>query len=511
MRTPGVVDTVPVTSRSSALRRRATGPLLLIVLALTATMLAAPAEAKTRLGQVTGLKRQADHSSDQDWASRSRRMTWKRVKGASRYDVQVSRSSSFRARGTTTERVKGTRAWARHLAAGVTYKVRVRAVRSRAKGPWSRTATVTFDAGRNLGGIRVSTSSVTGGVRLGWNAVDYATRYEVLSGTDASDLDRKQTLGGGVRSLVLRGSASAGTSQPYGNPTYARVYGRSAKKYRASPVLAALPAPARPDTARRTVAGVGTYNVAWSAGDWSERSERIGKQIRAQVGAGSGLGVVLLQEATASAAAAVVRQLPGWKAFGTYASGNSVIYDGTRYTGPSGELPKDATAATGGTLPVVGTVPATWARLTDRRTGGRAVVVSAHLRSSDSVSGRRASASSLLQELRSAGLDDGATPLVVAGDLIDDSRAGTAQRAFVQNGFYDAAAAGPSLSNRGYHTFNGWKKQTASRYGFGVRSDYLLIKSSPGSRSYRNAPWRSNGKPPSDHNLVWAELGLTTK
>lgn len=450
------------------------------------------------LDRVRGLVRRTG-TDNQVWASRSRAMSWTRLAGATGYDVQVSKYSDFRAAGTTTERVKGTSAWARHLAKGVTYKVRVRGVSSAGTGPWAYTQTVSFDDARSLGAMSLSLTPVADGVRASWNAVDYATVYELYSGsTWAEALARApKRLGAGTRSVVVAGSDADRNRTPYGNPIRVRVQGKGVGGGLRTVQKAALPTPVRPDHAVVNVAKVGSFNVCQTGtncgSDWSSRDDRVKQQV-------DDLDAVGLQEILPSSLGA----LEG-STHDSYGQGqNAVLWRTARFS-----------LVDQGALSLTGGMNAVWVRLQDKQvSGGTTVIVSTHLNETKAEPG--SSVREIVTKLAATSdkngkrLDDGVTPVVLTGDLVADA----GHTAAIKAGFYDGAAAGTSIANRQYSTVNKFAttpQQPADSVGFGPRADHVLVKNSPGSDGYRHEAWLRSGRPSSDHNLVWATVGVTKR
>src|ERR1700712_4628517 len=114
----------------SMLSRLARGLLLLTPLAMVIGLTAAPSEAATRVGRVSGV-----HAFAPNWTAATLKLRWHAVKGASRYQVRMATDVRHlvAARGFVTKRT----IVAPRVKRSTRYLVQVRAIRHRKKGAWS--------------------------------------------------------------------------------------------------------------------------------------------------------------------------------------------------------------------------------------------------------------------------------------------------------------------------------------------------------------------------------------
>lgn len=375
-------------------------------------------------------------------------------------------------------------------------------------------------------------TGVTGGVRFSWGTAKHATRYRVhwapaaynqWPGSASWYVDR--TTGGWVstsrRSSVWKAPTNAATDRtmtalPFGNPVFGQVQANNARAKRGGTNTSTwvMAFPQKPAPAPGPTFRMGTYNILGSGADFGGRVRYLANNI-----ADHHLDVVALQEIRKGNLSRLLAELGSpW----TYAKNSTdelaVVFRADRFeqVGAGGSFPV-ARAARGAAL----TTP--WVRLRPTGGGPEFVVVPAHFvptavsdGSHQAVNNKQTgdSARDLIAKLASAGLRG--VPTIVAGDFTSNHThfgdLTPAQPTFVRvGGFWDALSA-HSKSGVAYGTVNKQASQTRANSGLGGRPDAIFLRgfSNGGSTSWVNvANWSGGyGKPPSDHNLVYADVVL---
>ena len=208
--------------------------------------------------------------------------------------------------------------------------------------------------------------------------------------------------------------------------------------------------------------------------------------------------------------------------------GARILYDASRYslvspcpeTAPDGNYSGSCTIA----MPLRTSDSATirrraaYAVLSDRATGKRFLVVSAHLDARHSTNTatehsyealRASQAKAVLARVNQ--LNTGRLPVVVAGDLNtwQNNKAGYgAHDALVAGGYFDTAAALTQINVR-YTTMNAFARTIlASASGWGARLDVITVKGVTGAARFENVMKVTDTNWPSDHNMVVADIRL---
>jgi hypothetical protein len=377
-------------------------------------------------------------------------------------------------------------------------------------------------------------TGVAGGVRFSWPAAKHATRYRVhwapaaynqWPGSAGWYVDR--TKAGWVsqarRSSVRKVPSNPATDRtmtalPFGNPVFGQVQANNARaKHGTNTSSWVMAFPQKPAPAPGPTFRMGTYNILGSGADFDGRVPYLAKNI-----ADHRLDVVALQEIRKGNLATVLNQLSSrtqqpWGAAATSTDELAVVFRADRFEQVGGSTFAVARAARGGSLKTP------WVRLRPLAGGAQFVVVPAHFVPSAPSDGSHQAANNretgesardLIADLASAGLRG--VPTIVAGDFTSNhTRFGDltpAQPTFVRvGGFWDALSA-RSKKGYAYGTVNKrvWQKRANS--GLGGRPDAIFLRgfSNGGSTYWENVfNWYGGyGKPPSDHNLVYADVVL---
>jgi hypothetical protein len=479
----------------------------LLVIAMTTLLLCTGMQltAEAGVGRVSGV-----HVGAQNRCAGTMRVKWHRVAGAT-YQVRWASAKSglgaaqpiaVSRRSTTVGPLSGGKAF-----------IQVRAVRHGKAGTWSKVEKERFGAARFGQPCALSGHGVSNGVQFTWNPTSGATRYRVRW---AAAPFGKWPDGASYVSGWLPGSARSSTfgvsatpqagdhmlGVAYANPVWGQLEARNSNgtvRHSAGfvPVFPAAPDPGPGDPVR-----IGSYNVMTAPA--GTRTQAIAANISQH-----GLGVVALQESSATTAAAIVAALGGDWTYVSYTNtpqqilyrSGSYVYDGEKNTIAVHNY------ATGGTI----NTP--WVRLRSVRGARSFYVVSAHFQDNPNsgVMDRKAQTGQEAQTIVDAMAGKG--PVIVAGDLhylrepfgdVPGYLEGPVK--FVRSGYYDAMAA-LSKTNINYPTFNGGARQEPSQTGVSPRADYILLKGFRGSAAYVNvANWSYGGLIPSDHNLVYADV-----
>lgn len=461
----------------------------------------------------------------QDWCAAKLRVTWDAVRGATYQVRSASSKAGLRAARPVTARRP--RAAVGPLSLSGTSYLQVRAVKSGRAGKWSPVREARF-ARNPLDKPVLSGSGVAGGSRFTWPCTLNATRYRLHWAAAPHGewaIGSSTWMSQGARTSTYRVPTTPQSGDrmlpvAYANPVWGRLeagnaYGGTRLSVGWTPVFPAPPSPGTGDALR-----IGTYNIMAPSGPGS-RVDAIAANISQH-----GLAVVALQEASASAAAAVVSALgrlgASWAAADSGdASGQQILYRTDRYR-------VDAHGTFLVRNPKSGTPLVTpWARLEPLSSaspghGRNLFVVSVHFtldRDKSALNQKRDNGLSAQDVMNGvAAANQAGDPVVVAGDLFnvrepfgDVAGYVEAQPTFVRGGYYDAMAA-LRKTNIQFNTFNGGDGATTQRQapaGSGVssRTDYLMLKGFRSSRAYVNvANWSWGGITPSDHNLVYADL-----
>jgi endonuclease/exonuclease/phosphatase family metal-dependent hydrolase len=366
-----------------------------------------------------------------------------------------------------------------------------------------------------------------------------------------------------LRSVTLSAEqvAAAGAPVASGNMLYYRVFAlnqsANGQKVRAYPDLrAVLPQPVTPGTSD-TALRVATFNVrtARATGDarkWLTRAPDVAEEIlsrepgvvalqelgpgRADGKTGSLKGrarqTTSLETALAKAGGSrykLVRSTPYWAPRTKHdTQGTRILYDTNRF-----RLSSDCPEKTGKSnysdsctivLPVRAQDSlklrriAAYARFTDKKTGKRFYVVTAHLdqRHSSNASAelsydtlRGQQAKKIADAMDEINTDD--LPVVIGGDFNSwqNNRIGNApNETLVNRGYYDTASA-PFRINLDYPTVNQFSKTLApNSLGVGVRLDVIMVKGGLGAEQTENVTKPVDAERPSDHSLVVSDIVL---
>jgi hypothetical protein len=458
------------------------------------------------------------HAGAQNRCAGTVRVKWHAVKGAT-YQVRWASARSRLGAATPLAARRHAASIGPVPVSGATY-VQVRAVRHGKAGAWSKTEKVRFGSSRFGQPCALSGHGVPGGVEFTWGATPGATRYRVRwAAAPFGKWPDGATYVSGWLPGTARSSVFAVSQTPqagdhmlgvaYANPVWGQLEARNAKgtvRHSAgyTPVFPAVPDPG-PGTPLR----IGTYNVETAPA--GARAHAIAVNISTH-----GLGVVALQEANATTADAVVRELGGdWTYVAYPNTPQQILYRSGSYVYDKAQ----------GTIPVHNyatgaTINTPWVRLKPARASSAEqsfYVVSAHFQENPNSSAMdKKQQTGLEAQAVMAGINAANTsgsPVIVAGDMhylrepfSDVGGYVEAPPTFVRGGYYDAMAA-LSKVNVGYATFNGGQRQDPSQTGVSPRADYIMLKGFRGSNAYVNvANWSLGGSIPSDHNLVYADV-----
>jgi hypothetical protein len=378
-------------------------------------------------------------------------------------------------------------------------------------------------------------TGVAGGVRFSWSTSKHATRYRVHWAPAAFNQWPKsagwyvdRTTGGWVskyrRSSVRKVPTNPATDRtmtalPFGNPLFGQVQANNSRARRGATNTSTwvMAFPQKPAPAAGPTFRMGTYNILGSGPNFDARVPYLTKNI-----ADHRLDVVSLQEIRKGNLGKVLSQLSSrtqrtWRAATTSTDELAVVYRADRFEQVGTGTFTVARAARGTALKTP------WVRLRPLAGGAQFIVVPAHFAPSapsdgshQAVNNRQTgeSARDLIAKLAAAGLRG--VPTIVAGDFTSNhTRFGDltpAQPTFVRvGGFWDALSA-RAKSGVAYGTVNKQAAQKRANSGLGGRPDAIFLRgfSNGGSTSWVNvANWYGGyGKPPSDHNLVYADVVL---
>jgi len=413
--------------------------------------------------------------------------------------------------------------------------------------------------------------SVPGGVNVTWPAARYATKYRVRFGPAPwnawlSATHNTRWLSAKTRSKVIRVSTdyvhdSTMMAVPYGNAVFVQVQATNPKMkghVRKSRWIHAFPG--APTPAAGAPVRFGTYNVRLGGAAqnqqggiaWSRRYPVIADNL-----ARNHLDVVALQEIFADRVGGdpatqtfgvddIVRALTArtgdkWEYAGVKADEGRIAYDSTKFAvlasghvyvtnfikGGKTTLPYAVLA------PLVGDVPnrAQAFLVTSIHFVPSAPADGKHLAAVNKQTGQNARELLVqLADVKAALAGNDATadlanaPQIVAGDFtsgnLNYGDTGAPQPTLVRSGFYNAMAA-TVKSGVQWPTVN--KLQYPERIassGVGTTADTILMRGITGARYYRNvANFRGSSAegtevlptPPSDHNLVFADIQIPTR
>lgn len=487
---------------------------LLTLLVVTAIQVTADASG---VGRVSGVAVKAQNA-----CASTMRLKWKAISGAT-YEVRWA--SAKRALGSATPL-----GVSRHVAnvgplgAGTSY-FQVRAVRQGHAGAWSAVRASRFGKQR-LGRPVLSGHGVPGGAQFTWTCGAGASRFRVAwSAAPFGKWPETRSYVSGWLPKSARSSTFAVPAVPqpgdhmlavaYANPVFGQL---DAAKPRggvrhSTGWVPVFPTPADPGTGDPI--RIGTYNVLGGP-TGGPRIHAIAANISEH-----GLGMVALQEASSTTAAATVAALGGDWNYVRYANApQQILYRASSYV-LTGQGTFNVSNPDQPSVPVV----TPWARFlpANHTTRNQPVyVVSAHVtqNAARSAMDKKHDAGVVAQELMGGinAANAGGSPVIIAGDLQycrepynDVPGYVEAPPTLVRGGYYDAMAA-VSKTNVAYQTFNGGNgstapRQVAAQSGVAGRSDYLMLRGFRSSNSYVNvANWSDNGVVPSDHNLVYADV-----
>jgi hypothetical protein len=378
----------------------------------------------------------------------------------------------------------------------------------------------------------VHTHTLTGAVRFTWSTSKHATRYRVHWAPAAYDQWPKslawfvdRTTGGWVskyrRSSVKKVPTNAATDRtmtamPYGNPLFGQVQANNARARRGATNKSrwVMGFPGVPGPGSGTKFRMGTYNILGSGANFDGRVAYIAKNI-----ADHHLDVVALEEVRKNNLARLLARLGSpWTFAHNSTDELAVIYRSDRLV----------ESGTGSTFPVAEAAKGSplktpWVPLAPAGGGTRFVVVPAHFATTLSSDGSNQaknnaqtgrSARSLIAQLSAAGL--AGIPTIVAGDFTSNhTRFGDitpAQPTFVRvGGFWDALTA-QSKFGVAFGTVNKLAHQKRANSGLGGRPDAIFLRGFHygGTTSWVNVyNWTGGASlPPSDHNLLYADVVL---
>lgn len=385
---------------------------------------------------------------------------------------------------------------------------------------------------------------VAGGVRYTWGTSTHATRYRVQWAPAAFDQWPGAAtfiggwLSGATRSATHRVPTNPVTDKtmtalPYGNPVFGQVQANNAHLKRGGTNRSSwvigfplAPTPGAGDPVR-----MGSYNILGrqivnGRATFPARVPYLAKNI-----ADHGLTVVSLQEVGKGNLGSLIRALEG----DTHASWSSAKLPDSDTTELNVIYRTDSfTETDAGTFtidnyrknaPMVNP----WVRL--RPAPGSAwtrefYVVPAHFVPSGASDGTNQAANNRdtganAREVISAvgpgnpNNIDSTLPIIIAGDYTSNSNnfgdTHPAQPTFVRAGFWDAMAA-PTKANVAFGTVNKQAHEQRANSGLGGRADAIFLRGFNGNGSVRYvnvANWYGGGpKPPSDHNLIYADLRI---
>ncbi|MDM7832541.1 endonuclease/exonuclease/phosphatase family protein [Cellulomonas edaphi] len=497
---------------------------------------------------------------------------WTAVKGAKKYTVQVSRSSSFPSGKTRTLSASSSQLTVKSLTLRVRYWVRVKA----ATGRWSakHDATPNTNSPRYKDSVKV-TAAGQNKVKVSWPRYVAGTSLRVAASwsndnvytsgkTTISSVNTNKAWVTSVpitRTSVVLTVPSAWRSLAGSRgtePVFVHLYARNGSRTAHSVTAFGYPSPPPLTGSSADNVTFATWNIASSTAtadipgrSWDQRKRAVKNGILH-----AGASVLAVQEAASSVSSGQQYQELTRMLGSTYRSAvatsalpvTSAEIDAMKRKGTGGisrsdhilYKPADVTRLAAGlqsTFAVSGGVRwdsskydrhFTWALLQSRATKQKFYVVSTHLEKGNSATlqGMRKAAMKGIREFlatksRVAGLGD--VPLVVMGDLNSDSRwPNGPQEDMVQAGYASATQA-VSTVQRANTTSNSHNASVDNgyptrpyRYAYtGTRIDYIFVKNGGGvGRFVNQMVLTSSGAfderyRGSDHNLQWARIRIS--
>ena len=486
---------------------------------------------------------------------------WAPVKRATRYTVQVSRSSSFRGKSLRSTTTRSTEVVVRGLARNATHYVRVRATKPTTSA-WSATRkarTTTASAGRQRA---TASPAGTHKVKVSWPRIARGTSVTIIGSYTNVNMGSRAT------SFTIRNIPVTRTSHVVtipesfrsrvgsasGNPVFIRVIVHNGVRSNIAPMVISWATPAPVTGPASNGVSFATYNVAHpeatqhlSGQSWMDRRGRVARTIRY-----AKADVVGVQEATGTRSGTPdgVRH---------YADVAGLVHaDGYRLTLSQDAI--DSTPANGGTkgahllvqtsrvevldaglvslraqaerfAPKVAWTSKdrffSWALLRSKATGAQFYAVSVHLEQGTAASTQKmrlAATAGLVgymaAEQKSA--NKAGLPLVILGDLNSHVEwyPNGPQTSLVAQGFTSAASSKArsgviwsSFNHREGDGFHGFRPAPFKNTFVGQRIDHIFVRGAAGVRSYTNQAVLRKGLFDtsylgSDHNLQHAVVQI---
>jgi endonuclease/exonuclease/phosphatase family metal-dependent hydrolase len=509
---------------------------------------ASGAEAAAKPAQVSGLV-----AGEQQWAAKSVRASWSKATGATSYTAKWSTDSHFT--GATYGNTTSTSIAIPTARPGIAYYVVVAGRNAAGLGAWSKPLTVKLTPRSVATFGSVTATPVSGGVRVTFAAVPYASDYRVRWSAGPNENrtpDRWQdhyspwfTAFSPNKSFSYTVPASDAdlTSVAYANPIFVRVQARNTYYdgtfIRKSAQAFAWPVPVAPDPAGAAV-HVASYNVLCSTCEpsggkpWSQRGPAIASLVNSV-----NPDILTVMEANGPSGGSqstqayidLERRFTRLRLVDSSTVPSSLTEPGTRiYYDPalfsisrSGRLPgvKDYRTYPESAAPDT-QIP--WAELVRRDDPNKhVIVVAAHygVPSASYSAGKKtmlgknsAQVLTALDRVDTLTSTGSRVPVVFAGDLNDhrypEDQTDGAQATLVRGGFYDSSASqrrvGTAKST--YNSYLPPSRQVDDANLDGLRIDYILTRGFQGSSSFTNR-WNPGGDViPSDHNLIDAVVRL---
>lgn len=522
---------------------------VLLAALITGAGVAPVAQAASAPAQVTGLK-----IAGQDWTSRTVKVQWTKVAGATSYAAKWSTDSHFSKPVWKT--VSGTTLAVGKLTPATTYYLVVAAKNASGSGRYSATLQVKLKP-QSVGTFSSVTATPTPtGLRVSFPAVLNASDYRVRWSAGPNEnrvpdrwnqhyspwftaFDKTGTL-----TYDVPMSASDLTSTPYGNPIYVRLQARNTyfdKAYvRKSTQVSAWPSPTKP-ASTGTALRVASYNVMCSGCEpsggqpWTARVKALARVIE-----DAAPDVLTALEASGPSGSTINREAyldldahlgslqltnAGAAPSGATEAGTRIFYNPAKLTlRKQGYLSgvKDYRTYPASTAKTT-SIP--WAAFSTKdQPNRRFLVVAAHFALPSASYGSVAKKGLLgdnaaqlvtaLDQLVAADSDLRGIPVVLGGDLNDhrypENETDGAQPTLVRAGFYDSSA---SLRRSGtdkptYNSFKPPADQLSDPNRDGLRIDYLMTRGISGSLEFTNVWNPGTSVLASDHNLISTTVRL---
>jgi|GEM_PF-2141667 len=498
-------------------------------------------------------------------------VSWKAVKSAKKYTVQVSSSSKFAKSKTRTTTTTKTALAVKKLKLRTAYWVRVKATGT----SWSakQKSTPTTSSPRYKTGVKV-TAAGQNKVKVSWPKYVAGTSLKVVASwanenvykpghrtPSALDSAKIWTTSVAVSrtSVVLTIPAKwrARIGSKGTEAVYVHLYARNGSKVAHSVTAVGYPSPPAVTGSSKDAVTFATWNVASSTAtasipgrSWDKRKTAVRNGILH-----AGASVVAVQEAAASKKAGEQYQELARMVSPTYRSAVAVASipltgaqsDRYKSMGTAGASrsdhilykPADVTLIASGVQSTRSLARSvtwdkstydrqfTWARMSSKATGHQFYVVSTHLEqgtSSTVQKMRKAAAAGVRSFIAAKAKADGQpdAPIVVLGDLNSDSRWTSGPQVDMVKAGYTSATNAASTTRRKDTTSNSHNASKDHGYPVkpykyaytGTRIDYVFVKNGSGvSRFVNQMILTSSGKfderyRGSDHNLQWARIRI---